>query len=190
MPIEILTFGDLVGGYPQAQNGANNAIINDNSTWFLDVGKNLAYGDMVVKGLSDSENLVASSTIGGIEIILEDAGTDSTSTTSFDVEIFHQPTGEFSSTITTHLPAGSISSPTDISVGGSEILWGKSWTVADIFHDDFSVHLDNAQEPGGGIALISSFIYLKVHYAVGASLAGAIKLTGGSIILEGKLSLS
>jgi hypothetical protein len=182
----LMTFTDMEGGYPHAINNNNTAITDDGLTFYLDVGKTAAYGDIQFLQTEPLDSTIPG-TITGIEIIIEAAGTDSTSNTTFDAELYHPVDEEYTSVITTTVTANTNPSTDNISIGGPTNLWGKTWTQANLEDENFRLHLYNGDEPAGGICLIGDWVYMKIHYTEGN---GKIILDSGKIILEqGKITL-
>lgn len=187
MPFEHLYFQQMEGGYPWSINGSTSAITNDSNIFYLDLGKSSGYADMILHDLDDPDNFTNQNTITGIEVIIEDAGTNSGANTSFDTELYNQTDLSYTDPITTTVSALTNPSTDDISVGGSTELWGTTWTYADIFHANFRVHLDNPLEPGSGIALMATFIYLKIYFENTNS--GIIRLNSGlTQLTSGKIT--
>lgn len=181
MAFDQLYFQHMEGGYPHANNGSTDAITNDANQFYIDLGKSAGYADMLVFDLTDSVIELAD-TITGLEVIIEDAGTNSPENTFFDIQIYHPTTDGYSDTITTEVEALSNPSTEIISVGGSTQKWGiNSWTSSDLSDTDFRVRVFNPEEPGNGIALMASFIYLKVHYTPAPPSPGLIQLNNGLI---------
>ena len=191
MAIESLYFTEMEGGYPHAVNESTAAITNDSNQFYIDLGKSAAYGDMIVFSLDTPSHFTDGDTITGLEVVIEDAGTNSSEETNVDVEIYNPTEGGYSDTIQLTIDALSNPSSDDISAGNSTQKWGFStWTYSDLMDGDFRVHVDNPIEPGAGIALMATFIYLKVHYIPADVSSGKIQLNSGLIQLtSGKVTL-
>ena len=186
MAFEIAYFQQVEGGYPHALNGATNAILNDETVFYMDLGKSAGYADMMLDDITEFSSISDTTEITGLEIVIEDAGyLGINGGSTIDIEIFNSQDGGYSNTITTTFTNHHESSPSHISVGGSTEMWGKNWSLSDLTNSDFRVHVDNPTEPSGvTIALAGTFWYLKVHYIVDIIAAPYLQLSSGEIQLH------
>tara|TARA_R110001592_G_scaffold7457_2_gene41799 strand:- start:4467 stop:5036 length:570 start_codon:yes stop_codon:yes gene_type:complete len=177
-----LSFGDMDGGYPNAINGSTNAITDNSNTFYLDAGKVAAYADIEFYDLQSSI-LPSNATIAGIEVRILNAGYNGGSgTATFDCELFHPSTPGYSNTISTEI-SNTHSVPGDTIIIGDETeKWGKTWTYADLYDSNFKVHFDNVVESGVTIAMVATFVFLRVYYE--SPVSGLLNLDSGLVQLN------
>ena len=179
MPNIDIFFSTVNGGYPHALNGSTSAIINDSNPFYVDLGKSAGYGTMEVSDPSNN-NLISGTTITSLSIVLLNGfGAESA---TIQAEIWNHSTS-------TYTPAFIVDPPNSadtIEIIPSSIpLWNKTWNITDL--ENIKVKLSNPIEPQGGIALVSTFIYLMVGYTPPP---GKLTLRDGKVFLkEGKIEL-
>jgi hypothetical protein len=184
MPSQVITFDTTSGWY----NGSA-AIANDTNFFYCDLGKTSGYADGNVSGPDTNDVLASNITVLGIEVFLEDAGYLDTSTnTTVDVALYHVGTSAYTTaeTITLTSNAGALTGALK-SAGGQTALWGKTWAYSDL--QGLRVRIFNPLEPGDGIALASSYLYVTVSYLAGAEPAGHIIIPSGKVSLSGYLRI-
>ena len=190
MATHSILFAVAEGGY----NGSN-AIVNNTSQFYLDLGKTSSYATLTLSDTSAGENLSDYGTVNGLTVVVEDAyqtvPEGAVPANTFDTAILHTSSDGFTDAITTTPP--SADEAANIEIGGSTNTWGKTWSTSDI--NNMQVRLNNPAEPHGGdsIALLATFVYVIVDYTLSTPQSGTIKvnMTTGKINLsQGQITVS
>jgi len=175
-----IIFTTVDGGYQ-----GENAIIDNTSTFYLDVGKSSAYA--AVEIYDGGPILSSYGTVNGISVIIEDAYgqlAGGSNPNTFNTKLHHESSGAFTSPILTSNITGTAQ---NLEIGGPTNTWGKTWSQNDI--SNLRVKLCDPIEPnGGGIALIATFVYVIVHFTLLTPSflqlsSGKIKLSSGKLVL-------
>ena len=173
MPTTDIFFSTVEGGYPQAANGSTAAITNDSNEFYIDLGKNPAYATMEVS--APTVHIPTTATITRLSIILLHAMGANEAT--IQTQIWNNSNGAYTDGFVVDPP----DTATDIDiVPDSFPLWNTTWEPSDLL--DIKVKLSDPNEPSGGIALSSTFIYLEVDYSLPP---GKIILNDGQVYLKG-----
>ena len=88
----------------------------------------------------------------------------------------------FTSNITLDPPT----STTTVTVGGPTELWGKTWIAEDI--NNIQVKIHDPVEPNAGIALVATYVSLKVYYNP-AKIPGKLNVLGLLSLNDGIINL-
>jgi hypothetical protein len=177
MPTTTEIFFTIVdGGYPNTINGSTAAITDDSDEFFIDLGKSAGYATMEVSEPHFNSTLV-NKTITSLTIVMRNAY-GPTNGSIVDAQLWHPTDDEYTGNLHFETPA---TNNGDLEVIPDTFpLWSKSWTPDDVFNT--KILLNNPQEPSGGIALRSTFIYLMVGYE---PIPGRVNLSQGKVILKG-----
>jgi hypothetical protein len=173
MPISDIFFSTVVGGYPQAVNGSTAAITNNSSEFYIDAGKNAAYATMEVS--EPTVHVPTIATINKLSIVLLNCYGSALATVQ--AEIWNNSNGAYTTALVVDPPDNAANIEI---VPDSFPLWNTTWEVSDLL--GIKVRLSNPNEPSGGIALRSTFIYLAVDYSLPP---GKIILNDGKVFLKG-----
>ena len=181
-------FASTDGGFQ-----GSNAIVDNTSEFYLDVGKSAAFAELIIADTSANLNLTDYGTVLGIEVIIEDSYGDlggGTDPNTFDTSLYHAGSTSYTDAITTEVTNES-DDPIHRNIGGAENTWGKTWSTNDI--NDLRVKLNNPTEPNGGnsIALIGTFVYARITYNIPGAYLPTLTIETGKINLQqGNITIS
>ena len=185
MPTHNQLFASTDGGYQ-----GSNAILNNSSEFYVDIGKTLSYATLDISDTSASPNLLSYGDVLGIEVIILNSksllgGGDELNT--FDTSLFHTTDNGYSDAITTEINE----EISDRVIGGTTNTWGKSWNKNDI--NGLKVRINNPTEPNGAesVALIGSFIFATITYIIpGPHIPTLTVATGRLNLQQGNITIS
>lgn len=187
MAIHPLYFQSVDGGFQ-----GSNAIVNDSSEFYLDLGKTVSFATIDISN-TGTEILNDYGNVLGIEVLIEDSFTNlggGSQSNTFDTSLYHTSSGEYTDAITTSIDNDEpLAEP--LIIGGEGNTWGKTWSTNDI--NNLKVKLGNPQEPNGtdsSIALRGTFVFVRITFDLPSPTGGNIIISNGKFILkQGKITL-
>lgn len=176
-----ILFAEAVGGYPDETNSGNaNAITDNASQFYIDLGKFTNYETMIVSNTSAGMVLLDYGTVDGIEVVIKNGfGAD---VATLQLALYYGSTSVFTSNIELDPP----NSATTVTVGGPTELWGKTWIAEDI--NNIQVKFHSPVEPNAGIALLGTFVSVNVYHTP-TKIPGKLNVSGLLSLNSGIINL-